>query len=390
MKTLTRRNIVIAALLAAFLAVFGWIVATRGPLAPVRVTVAKAAEARLERSLFGIATVEARRVHAIGPTVAGRVARVLVDQGDEVAAGQLLAEMDPVDLEARRAAGSAAAARAGDLVRSAEAGLAEAASRAQLAQASAERYADLRRRNFVSREAADAKAHEAAAAEAGRDAATAALAAAREEVRRTQADLAGTVRNAAHLRLTSPVAGIVSARLGEPGSTVVAGQPVVQVIDPAAIWLRVRIDQGRSAGLAAGLPAEIVLRSRPGEVLRGRVERIDLVGDAVAEERIANVAFDALPAGLAIGELAEVTLRLPPLEKALAIPAAALARRGTTDGVWLPADGRARFAPVVAGTVSADGLIEVRRGLSAGQEVIVHAGRLLANDMRITVDGVLK
>jgi len=390
MKTLTRRNIVIAALLAAFLAVFGWIVATRGPLAPVRVTVAKAAEARLERSLFGIATVEARRVHAIGPTVAGRVARVLVDQGDQVAGGQLLAEMDPVDLEARRAAGSAAAARAGDLVRSAEAGLAEAASRAQLAQASAERYADLRRRNFVSREAADAKAHEAAAARAGRDAATAALAAAREEVRRTQADLAGTTRNAAHLRLTSPVAGIVSARLGEPGSTVVAGQPVVQVIDPAAIWLRVRIDQGRSAGLAAGLPAEIVLRSRPGEVLRGRVERIDLVGDAVAEERIANVAFDALPAGLAIGELAEVTLRLPPVEKALAIPAAALARRGTTDGVWLPADGRARFAPVVAGTVSADGLIEVRRGLSAGQEVIVHAGRLLANDMRITVDGVLK
>jgi HlyD family secretion protein len=390
MKTLTRRNIVIAALLAAFLAAFGWIVATRGPLAPVRVTVAKAAEARLERSLFGIATVEARRVHAIGPTVAGRVARVLVDQGDQVAGGQLLAEMDPVDLEARRAAGSAAAARAGDLVRSAEAGLAEAASRAQLAQASAERYADLRRRNFVSREAADAKAHEAAAARAGRDAATAALAAAREEVRRTQADLAGTARNAAHLRLTSPVAGIVSARLGEPGSTVVAGQPVVQVIDPAAIWLRVRIDQGRSAGLAAGLPAEIVLRSRPGEVLRGRVERIDLVGDAVAEERIANVAFDALPAGLAIGELAEVTLRLPPVEKALAIPAAALARRGTTDGVWLPADGRARFAPVVAGTVSADGLIEVRRGLAAGQEVIVHAGRLLANDMRITVDGVLK
>jgi HlyD family secretion protein len=390
MKIPLRRNIVIGALLATFLAAFGWIVATRGPLAPVRVTVAKATEARLERSLFGIATVEARRIHVIGPTVAGRVARVLVDQGDQVAAGQLLAEMDPVDLGARHAAGTAAAARAGDLVRSAEAALAEAASRARLAQASAERHADLRRRNFISQEAADAKAHEATAAGAGRDAAAAALAAAREEFRRTQADLAGTARNRTHLRLTSPVSGIVSARQGEPGSTVVAGQAVVQVIDPAALWLRVRIDQGRSAGLVAGLPAEIVLRSRPGEVLKGNVERVDLIGDAVAEERIANVAFDALPPGLAIGELAEVTLRLAPVEKALAIPAAALARRGATDGVWLPADGRARFSPVVAGTVSADGLVEIRRGLAAGQEVIVHAGRLLANDMRIAVDGVMK
>lgn len=59
--------------------------------------------------------------------------------------------------------------------------------------------------------------------------------------------------------------GVVTARLAEPGSTVVAGQAVIQVIDPASLWLRVRIDQGRSSGLALGLPAEVTLRSRPGE-----------------------------------------------------------------------------------------------------------------------------
>ncbi|MEW6164777.1 MAG: efflux RND transporter periplasmic adaptor subunit [Pseudomonadota bacterium] len=385
MKPSTRRTLFLGAFGALFLAGFGWVVATQGPLAAIKVTTAVAAEATLERTLFGIGTVEARRAHAIGPTVAGRVARVLVDQGDAVRVGQLLAEMDPVDLDARLAAGTAAAAGAAQRVRSAEAALSEARSRAALAQASAARFADLRKKNFVSREAADAKAHEAAAAQAAHEAAAAALSAAREDVRRAQSELAGTGRSRAHLRLTSPVDGVVSARLAEPGSTVVAGQSVLQLIDPASLWLKVRIDQGRSDGLAPDLPASIVLRSRPGETLAGRVARVDLVGDAVTEERIANVSLDAPPDQLAIGELAEVTLRLPSLGHRLAIPAAALARQGNAPGVWTPADGRARFVAVTPGLTSRDGLIEIRAGLAAGDTVIVHSGKALSPDARVTV-----
>lgn len=390
MKSITRRTLFLGVFTVAFLGAFGWVVATQGPLAATKVTRAEAREMRLERTLFGIATVEARRSYSIGPTLAGRVATVRVDQGDAVQAGQLLAEMEPVDLDARLAAGAAAAASAAQRVRSAEAGLAEAGSRARLAQASADRYADLRMKNFVSQEAADAKAHEAAAARSVHEAATASLAAAKEDLRRAQSELAGTGQNRAHLRLTSPVDGIVTARLVEPGSTAVAGQAVVQVIDPTSLWLRVRIDQGRSQGLAVGLPAEISLRSRPGEMLAGRVERVDWVGDAVTEERIANVVFDRLPSGLAIGELAEVSLRLSPVEKALAVPAAALQRQGAQRGVWQPAGGRARFVPVAAGVMSADGFIEIRQGLVAGDAVIVHSGKPLREGARINPVDVLK
>lgn len=390
-----RRNLVVGGLAVLFIVAFGWIVATQGPLAPVKVTVAQAAQAKIERALFGIATVEARRSYAIGPTLAGRVSAVHVDQGDAVRAGQLLAAMEPVDLDARVAAGAAASARAAQLVQSAAAALDEANSRAKLAQNSAERYADLRHKNFVSQEAADSKAHEAAAARAAQAAAAAALAAARDETRRAQADLAGAGKSRAHLQLVSPVAGLVSARLAEAGSTVVAGQSVVQVIDPATLWLRVRIDQGRSAGLAVGLPAAISLRSHPGEILAGHIERVDLIGDAVTEERIANVFFDTPPTspdgtGLAIGELAEVRLNLSPIDKALAIPAAALHRQGAVTGVWRPTEGRARFVPVTTGAASADGLVEIRTGLAAGDAVIVHSVRQLTADMRIKVVESLK
>lgn len=385
-----KRTLVLGALAVAFLAVFGWIIATQGPLAPVKVTLAEAAETKLERTLFGIATVEARRSHSIGPTLAGRVARVLVDQGDPVRAGQLLAEMEPVDLDARLAAGAASAAAATQRVQSAEAVLAEASSRAQLAKNSADRYADLRKKNFVSQEAADAKSHEAAAAQSARSSAAAALAAAKDDARRAQSELAGTGKNREHLRMTSPADGIVTARLAEPGSTVIAGQAVMQVIDPASLWLRVRIDQGRSQGLAIGLPAQIALRSHPGEKLAGRVERVDWIGDSVTEERIANIVFDNVPAGLAIGELAEVTLSLPVIEKTLVIPAAALHRQGTNSGIWQPADNRARFVPVTAGAMSADGLVEVRQGLAAGDTVIVHSAKALADGTRIKPVDALK
>lgn len=391
MKSLSRRTLMLGAIGLLFLLAFGWVVLSQGPLAAVKVTVARATTMSLQRSLFGIGTIEARRSYAIGPTVAGRVASVLVDQGDAVKAGQVLAEMDPVDLESRQAAAGATAARAAQLALAAQAVVAETGSRLRLAQNSAERFADLRRKNFVSQEATDAKAHEAAAARAAQESANASLAAAKDEARRAQSDLAGTGKSRAHLRLSSPVAGVISARLAEPGSTVVAGQSVVQVIDPATLWLRVRIDQGRSSGLAAGLAAEITLRSRPGQILKGRVERVDLVGDAVAEERIANVSFSEPPGLLAIGELAEVKLQLPAVEGALAVPAAALKRMSKADGVWRLQEGRTVFNPVTPGVTSSDGMVQVLAGLPIDAEVVVHSQTALKPDQRVrVVDSLVK
>jgi HlyD family secretion protein len=57
----------------------GWLVTSQGPLAPAKVTLAKVEQGPLIASTFGISTVEARRSYALGPTVASRVARVLVD-----------------------------------------------------------------------------------------------------------------------------------------------------------------------------------------------------------------------------------------------------------------------------------------------------------------------
>jgi len=364
---------------------FAWLATSQGPLAPAKVTVAKVEQGPLVASTFGIGTVEARRSYALGPTLASRVARVLVDQGDGVKAGQLLAELDPVDLEDRVASGNLAAERAASTIRAAEAQLAETQSRAQLALASARRSAELRAQGFVSQEATDAKGHEANAAKAAVDAAAAQLAAARRDRERALSDVAGVGKLRAQARLVSPVDGVVSARLVEPGTTIVAGQAVVQVIDPATLWIKARIDQGQAGGVRVGQPAEIVLRSEAKRAYRGQVERVDWVSDAVTEERIVNVGFAARPEGISVGELVEVTIHTAELANVRSVPAAAVKRLDRQDGVWQASGGRVAFRPVKVGITTLEGRSQIVDGLNVGDEVVVHSEQALRPDSKVKV-----
>lgn len=377
-----------AALAAAVIGgvlLFGWLATSQGPLAPARVTVAKIQRGPLVATTFGIGTVEAHRSYALGPTLASRVKRVLVEQGDAVKAGLLLAELDPVDLDDRVASGQIAAERASSAIHAAEAQLAEAQSRAQLAGASARRFAELRAPGFVSQEASDAKGHEANAAKAGVDAAAAQLAVSRRDRERALADLAGVGKLRTQARLMSPVDGVVSARLVEPGTTVVAGQAVLQIIDPASLWVKARIDQGQAGSVRMGQPAEIVLRSDPKRVYRGQVERVDLVSDAVTEERIVNIGFTVRPEGISVGELVEVTIRTADLADVLSVPAAAVKRLDRQEGVWQFIAGRVAFRPVKLGITTIDGRSQIIEGLDTGDEVVVHSERALQPDARVKV-----
>lgn len=121
LKGILSRRLTLALLGLVLIGALLAVLVRAGPLAPMRVTVSTVTEGRASPALFGIGTVEARRAYLIGPTVAGRVLKVLVDVGDSVKAGQLLAEMDPVDLEQRMAALAASTGRAASALAAAQA-----------------------------------------------------------------------------------------------------------------------------------------------------------------------------------------------------------------------------------------------------------------------------
>lgn len=367
------------------LAAFGLVALKSGPLAPIRVTVTRVTNGEVAPALFGIGTVEARRAYLIGPTVAGRVAQVRVDVGDTVTTGQLLAEMDPVDLDARVDSSVAALARAKSAVATAQAQVRDAHSRQAMAAGEARRYLDLAKRQFVSQSLVDNKLQQQQSADAQLAAAESALAGARQDQARLDAERDGVKQQRKNIRLLAPVDGVVTARAAEPGSTVVAGQPVLKLIDPASLWVRTRLDQSRAAGLQERLPAEITLRSNPGKPLAGKVVRVEPESDSVTEEQIAHVAFDLRPQRMSTGELAEVTVHLPVVTAALLIPNASLRHQGARVGVWLRADGKLRFVPVTTGAQGQNGMVQVKEGLKVGDEVLVYSERDLNAGSRIKI-----
>jgi RND family efflux transporter MFP subunit len=382
----SRRAATIAAVLVPLAAVFAYVAARTGPLAPVPVTVAAVETRAIEPALHGIGTVEARYTHRVGPTSAGRVLSVAVDVGDRVRAGQLLAEIDPVDLEARLAAQQAALARAEANVRAAEALVADAKARAAHATSQARRYEALAREGAASVEAFDTKRQEQLVGDAAVTAAAAGLDAARKELARSRAELDALARQRSNLRLVAPVDGLVTVRSADPGSTAVAGQPVVELIDPATVWINVRFDQLRASGLRAGLPARIALRSRSGDPIAGRVLRVEPLADAVTEELLAKVSFEALPHPLpAVGELAEVTVALPLSPPAPVVASASVTRVDGRLGVWALDGGELRFTPVKAGASDLEGRVQVVEGLRGGEHVVVYSQRALRSHSRVAV-----
>lgn len=372
MKMPSSRKILLPVLVVLILGGFGWVVTQQGPMAAVKVTVSSVTRQPIAASVFGIGTVEARYSYRLGPTAAGRVKQVLVDVGDSVQAGQTLAVMDAVDLDARIQAAGLAAERA-------TASIATAAATLKLAQTENRRTASLAARTLVSQSSADTSQQQAAIAQAALDVA-------KKEQQRLQAEQQALRQQQDNLVLSTPVAGIITSREAEPGTTLVAGQPALTLADPQSYWVKARIDQSQALGLQAGQAATITLRSAPQQALTGKLVRVEPLSDSITEERIVSIAFTPVPAGLSPGELAEVTLQTGQKADALVIPNAAIQQHGGQTGVWkLSADNSPQFTPIQTGIQSLGGQVEILNGLQADDTIVVYTSKTLSTGSKIKV-----
>ncbi|MBK8286341.1 MAG: efflux RND transporter periplasmic adaptor subunit [Ahniella sp.] len=357
--------IVVLAVLLAFVAL------RSGPLAPVAVTVAPVESDALKPAVFGIGTIAARHLVSIGPVLPGRLGLIDVDVGDKVVAGQIIGNMDPVDLDDRVRSQEAT-------IRRVQASVRESSARRELASSQLQRQERLYVARMVSEETLVARRQELAVADA-------ALAAIREELARVRSEGAAANALRGNFDLTTPITGIVVRRNAEPGSTLI-GRSVIDVVDPESLWINVRIDQATATGLAADLPAHIALRSRDGSILTGRVLRVEPTADSVTEEVLAKVVFTERPDPLPpLGELAEVTIDLPALAVAPWVPNAAIHRQGHQTGVWRIIDGDLAFVAIEPGRADLDGRVQVRKGLAVGDPIVVYSERVLTEGQRIRV-----
>ncbi|MEX2146925.1 MAG: efflux RND transporter periplasmic adaptor subunit [Candidatus Rokuibacteriota bacterium] len=369
-------------------------------LRPPAVTVAAVTTRDIAAAIQGIGTVEAKTLVSVSSKITGRLVAVLVDEGDTITAGQLVARLDDAqyraDMDRAEATVRATDAQLRDLLAGARteeieqlrARVSIASATRTLMEQDFQRVQNLFARELISTQDRDRarQAYDVGTAQEreARHALELALQgtrkdlieAGRAQLQAAQASLVLAKEKLADTRIDSPLTGYVVSRALEAGSIVNPGAAIYKLADPTTAWATVSVDARDTAGVAVGDAADITFRSVPGRVFRGRVARIQREGDRVTEQLAVDVAFAEHPARLTLGEQVEIAIRPPVRRGATALPLAALVRRPDGAGALVVADGRLHFRAARLGIVDPAGWAEVLEGLRPGDEVVLVPGLL--------------
>jgi HlyD family secretion protein len=218
----------------------------------------------------GNGRIEATEVH-VAAKYAGRIAEVLVREGDLVEAGQVLALMDTRELEAQLARAQAEIAQAERSVAQAKAAIVQRQSELRFAEQELSRALILLQKGHGTKERADERHSARDSASAGLDAATAYLAATEHTVVAAQAAAQVIRTQIEDGRLTAPRFGRVQYRLAEPGEVLAAGGKVVTLLDLTDVYMTIFLPTAQVGTVKIGSQARIVLDALPDYAIPARV-----------------------------------------------------------------------------------------------------------------------
>lgn len=336
--------------------------------------------------------------------VAGFLRRIELEVGDAVAQGEAVALIDPLPsptLDPRaRAEAEARVASARSALQRAEAAARQAREEAELASEEFRRRETLLAQALVSRAEFDQAQARMRAQQAAAEAAQSAVEIARHELEATlaaQRFFAATPANggerepAETVVLRAPVDGRVLEVLHESAGIVNSGRLLLEVGDPRRLEVEVEVLSRDAVRID---PGGRVRFERWGgeEVLEGRVRTVEPTGFTkvsalgVEEQRVRVIADIGSPPAawqkLGDGYRVEAGFIVWEDDEALTVPASALFRRDDGWAVFIVEDGRARLRRVEKGPGS--GLLtSVRKGLEAGETVIVHPGDEVEDGARV-------
>lgn len=306
----------------------------------------------LARPVVGDGSVVAWQELVLSAETGGlRVVEMAVEEGDRVRQGQMLVRFEDSVLAAQRG--------------QAEAAFAEAEAALRIARQDLQRAVELTRTASVPRQTLEQR--EAAAAQA--EARLAAAAARRDEA----------VARLAQTRILAPADGIVARRAALLGAVVPAGQEMLRLIRDGRLELDARVPELDLARVEPGMAVRAVHGDR---VIEGRVRAV--APTVSAETRLGTVHV-ALPpdSGLRPGMFARAEI-LSGAAPVLTVPEEAIVfREGQPSVFVLPEEGdRVALRRIVTGS-RRGGLVEVIRGLDAGERVVVAGAGFLGDGDRV-------
>jgi membrane fusion protein (multidrug efflux system) len=300
----------------------------------------------LVRLFSGTATLAAERAATLVSETGGEVLKIYVEEGDRVAAGQVLARID------------------GERARLA---LAQTASVAKRLDHEAERANLLLDKHMIAADAAERARFE-------------------RDAQRASVDLAALSLSKSEIR--APYAGVITRRHIKSGQWMPAHAAAFEIADFSDLVADVAVPEKELAGLSTGQRVALEADAFRGQAFSGTVERVGAIVDG--SSGTANVRIDVDEAGSALrpGQFVRIEIERERIADALLLPKAAIVMDGRRAEVFTVADGKAHRQPVARGAEQ-DGWVQLLSGLADDAQVVSLGQALLSEgDDVVVVDAV--
>lgn len=332
----------------------------------VRVATVVLARETVPSVVEGTGTVEARTEAQISARVMGYIQAIHVREGDRVSQGQTLVEISASEIQSAvdqaRAAGQEAQSARAEV----ESAITAAESQAKLAEATFARMRNLHERKSIS----DQEFDEATARQAGAQAALRMARAKRDQVNEKIQQAAAAQRAAeaqlSYLRIQAPFAGIVTARMAEPGNLAAPGMPLL------------RVEQAGNYRLAASFPEPVLGKVKRGQSLPVRIDALGIETEGTVAEISPTVDAATRTVLLKVTLPGHASLRSGLFGKAMApagsqevlrVPVSAVRESGQLSSVFVVQENVAR-SRMVKLAETRDGFRQVLSGLNPGDRIV--------------------
>ena len=329
--------------------------------------------------------VVARRMATVSAKVTGRVREVLIEEGQKVEEGQVLARLDPVDAQAQRTLSASQLAASQSQIASVQAQLKEA-------EANAARLSTLAAQKLVSR----AQFEQAVAT---RDALRAQLATTQRNAQVARDGLRIADNGVDNTIVRAPFAGVVIAKSAQPGeivSPLSAGGGFTRtgigtIVDMDSLEVEVEVGEAFIGRVKPGMRTETILNAYQDWKIPGRVIAIIPAADRGKATVKVRVGLDAkgdprvVPdMGARVGFLEDAKPAQADAKPGVLVPAAAIAQRGDRDVAFVVNGGMASLRKLTLGRTLGEDR-EVLAGVAGGEQVVLDPPETLADGARVTV-----
>ena len=287
--------------------------------------------------------------------VGGKIIQRMVDVGDHVTASQVLAKLDPRDLQTQ--------------VDSAKASVAAEQARLAQNQAAFQRQAKLLPKGYTSQSEYDSAQASLRSSQSSLAAAQAQLASAREQLGYTQ--------------LVADSAGIITARQAEVGQVVQATVPIFSLASDGERDAVFNVYESLFVSPPGERPVKISLLDNPEVSTQGKVREVTPAVSAQTGTLQVKVALANIPASMRLGSVVSAQLSAPSRE-AVELPWSALTKDLHSPAVWVVNDEKATLRKVVVARYLT-GKVVISDGLAPGEQVVVAGGQLLHPDMTVEI-----